>query len=156
MSKMPPSDPSPGLDPEFTRAKPVVRDARTLLLPKGWTDWRDGIPPPEHELAVDQVLAQLAAGRRRILSPSEVRALHLKKGWLNPVACTQTAVRFQLAWYGEVEFQDSITYAAKKALVARRLSLLRRRFNLLRRAEKSLAEYLRLMQQIRKSNPPSS
>ena len=50
-----------------------------------------------------------------------------------------------MAWYGEVEFQDSITYAAKEASVAgRRLSLLRRRFNLLRRAEKSLAEYLRL------------
>jgi hypothetical protein len=50
-----------------------------------------------------------------------------------------------LAWYGEVEFQDSITHAA---LARRRLNLLRqplnRRLNLLRHSEKSLTEYLRL------------
>jgi hypothetical protein len=137
MNKIPSSDPSAGLDPEFTRAETLVRNARTLLLPTGWTNWRDGIPPPEHKLAVDQVLGQLAAGRRRILSPSEVRAFYLKKGWPSPEKgwpSHETAVRVHLTWYAEVEFQDFITYAAKEAPLARR------RLDLLCAAEKSLVE----------------
>jgi hypothetical protein len=127
---MPPSDSSAAsLDPEFAQAEKLVRNARTLLLPTGWSNWRDGLPPPEHKLPVDEELTELA----RILSPSEVRARYSIgsiKGWPSH----QTAVRFQLAWYAEVEFQDFITYAAEQAPVARR------RLDLLCAAEESLVE----------------
>jgi hypothetical protein len=90
---------------------------------------------------VDQVLAQLAASWRRILSPSEVRTRHPELYWPSH----EVAIRLQLAWYGEVEFQDSITHAA---VARRRLNLLRqplnRRLNQLRHSEKSLTGYLRL------------
>ena len=142
MKRMSPSDPSaPSLTRDFRRAEKFVRSARTLLLPKGWSDWRDGFPPREHELQVDQKLAQLADGRRRILSPSEVRAHHPKMYWPSH----EVAIRLQLAWYGEVEFQDSITHAA---VARQRLNQLRqplnRRLDLLRHSEKSLTAYLRL------------
>jgi hypothetical protein len=132
MTKMPPPDPSAAsLDAEFAQAEKLVRNAPRLLLPKGWSDWRDGLPPPEHKLLVDQ---ELAASRRRILSSSEVRARYsIKsiKGWW---PSHEIAVRFQLAWYAEAEFQDFITYAAKQA------PLLKRRLDLLCAAEKSLVK----------------
>jgi hypothetical protein len=137
MNKMSPSDLFAGSDPEFTRAKALVRNARTLLLPMGWTSWRDGIPPSEHKLPVDQVLAQLVAGRRRILSPSEVRERYPKKlikGWLSH----ESAMRSQLVWYAEVEFQDWITYAANEASAARP------QLDHLCTSEESLDEYLSL------------
>jgi len=136
MKRMSPSDPSaPSLTRDFRRAEKFVRSARTLLLPKGWSDWRDGFPPREHELQVDQKLAQLADGRRRILSPSEVRAHHPKMYWPSH----EVAIRLQLAWYAEAEFQNRITYTANEAPVARQ------RLDLLRQSEEYLAEYLRLI-----------
>src|SRR5262245_56461455 len=128
---MPRSDPSAAsLTQDFRRAQKFVRNARTLLLPKGWNDWCDGLPPPEHKLSVDQKWAQLARGRRRILTPSEVRARHPKIYWPSH----EVAIRLQLAWYTEVEFQNQITYAAINAVDARR------RLDRLRAREKSLAK----------------
>jgi hypothetical protein len=132
---MPPSDPSAtSLTRDFRRAENFVRDARTLLLPKGWNDWCDGLPPPEHRLSVDQKWAPLARSRRRVLTPSEVRARHPQIYWPSH----EVAIRLQLAWYTEVEFQNRITYAANKAVDARR------RLHRLRAREKFLAKYLRL------------
>jgi len=133
---MPPPDPSAAsLDAEFARAEKFVRNARTLLLPTGWSDWRDGLPPPEHELDVDKQLVQLAASRRKILSASEVRERYSTiKGWPSH----QTALRFQLVWYAEVEFQDSITCAGNDARVARQ------GLHLISAAEDTLNRYLDL------------
>jgi hypothetical protein len=131
------SDPSQSLDKDFARAVPLVRTARTRLLPTGWSDWRGGLPPPAHKLDVDQLLDQIAAGRTRLLSASEVRDRHSItsiKSWPSH----QTALRYQLSWYAEVEFQDSITYAATEAPVARR------RLKLLNDAEEPIADYCRL------------
>lgn len=136
--KVSPSDSSAAsLDPEFARAEPLVRSARTRLLPTGCSDWLDGLKPPEHKLDVDKQLAEVAAGRRKILSASEVRerySITSIKGWPSH----QIALRFQLVWYAEVEFQDSITSAANETRVARR------RLHLIGAAEKSLDKYLRL------------
>jgi hypothetical protein len=66
MNKMPPSDPAAAsLTRDFRQAEKFVRNAHTLLLPKGWNDWCDGLPPPENKLSVDEKLAQLARGRGR-------------------------------------------------------------------------------------------
>jgi hypothetical protein len=121
-------------DLDFKRVEKYVRRARALLLPTGWSDWPNGRPPLKHKLPIDDELAQLLSCRKRILSADEVRARHPKVNWPSH----GTAVRFQLAWYAEVEFQDSITYAANEAPVETR------RLELLGRSEESLAEYFRL------------
>jgi hypothetical protein len=109
MNRVPPSLSAASLDEDFARAEPLVRNVRTRLLPTGWSDWHDGLPPTEHKLDVDKQLDKLTAGWRKILSASEVRERYPTtsiKSWPSH----QTALRFQLVWYAEVEFQDFITY----------------------------------------------
>src|SRR5262245_47535560 len=107
MSRMPKSNRArPEL--KFADVKNFVRQSRTLLLPAGWCNWRDSLLAPEHQLPIDRQLAQLTAGRKRILSPSEVRGRHSIRDWPSH----EIAIRFQLSWYAEVDFQDSGAYAA--------------------------------------------
>lgn len=138
MNKMRASNSSAGsFDKDFRDAEILVRNARSRLLANGWTDWRDGFPPPEYRLPVDQQLAQLTAV---IPSPSEVRARY-PKNWVSPEKgwpSHEIAARVQLSWYAEVEFQNSITHAADEALLARG------QLDRLRAHEKAFAECLRL------------
>jgi len=121
-------------DLDFERVEKYVRRARALLLPTGWRDWPSGRPPLKHKLPIDDELAQLPSGRKRILSSDKVRARHPEIYWPSH----EIAIRLQLAWYAEVEFQDAIKYAGEQAPVEKR------RLELLRRSKESLAEYFRL------------
>jgi hypothetical protein len=135
---MPPSLSTASLDEDFARAEPLVRNARTRLLPTGWNDWPDGLPPRKHRLDLDKQLEDLTAGRRRILSASEVRERYSITSSWRSWPSHHTALRSLLVWYAEVEFQDSITCAAEEAPVERR------RIELLDAKGESLAEYFRL------------
>ena len=82
-------------DLDFKRVEKYVRRAPALLLPTGWRDWLNGLPPLKHKLPIDDELAQLPSGRKRILSADEVRARHPTMNWPSH----EIAIRFQLVWY---------------------------------------------------------
>ena len=122
-------------DLDFKRVEKCVRRAPALLLPTGWRDWPKGLPPLKHKLPIDDELAQLPSGRKRILSADEVRARYPEIYWPSH----QVAIRLQLLWYVNFEFLDSITADTEVA------QFHRRQLNLLESAEAPLLEFLRLI-----------
>jgi len=118
-------------DADFDRVAKYVRRAPTLLLPTGWREWGDGHLPREHKLPLDEELARLS--RKGMLSSNEVRARH-STNWPSH----EVAIRCQLTWYTNIEFQDGITHAAEEARIARR------QLQLLSTSRESLDKYLSL------------
>jgi hypothetical protein len=121
-------------DKDFKQIEKYVRQAPARLLPRGWIDWPNGRPPLKHKLAIDEALAQLPSGRKKILSADEVRARYPMMPWPSH----EIAIRFQLTWYANFEFLDSILADAEVS----RFHIRQRA--LLRSADASLLEFLKL------------
>jgi hypothetical protein len=124
----------PGTDLDFKRVEKYVRRSPALLIPTGWMDWPNGRPPSQqHKLAIDDELARLSSGRKRILSADEVRARYSTLHWPSH----ELVIRSQLVWYVNFEFINS------RAADAELAQFLTRQLRLLKKSEDSLIDFHR-------------